>query len=139
MQKLRIKQRISNALSKIHVSYDTWTSPNNLLILGVIGHFVSSEKKLERCVLAIKELHGEHTGVSMASQVLDVIVDWGFEKRLGYFQADNVLINNDSLCQGLKVGEFSLYYYTLHKLYITYMFNTDYIYSFKHAVISIRT
>jgi len=75
VQKLRIKQQISNALSKIHVSCDVWTSPNNLLILGVISLFVSSQKKLEWCVLAMKELHGEHTGVSMASQVLDVIVD----------------------------------------------------------------
>jgi len=67
VQKLRIKQQILNALSKIHISCDEWTSLNNLLILGVITHFVSSERKLERCVLAIKELYGEHTGVSIVS------------------------------------------------------------------------
>src|SRR6266516_1099627 len=75
VQKLRIKQQISNALSKIHVSCDAWTSLNNLLILGVIAHFILSEKKLKRCVLAIKELYREHTSISIASQVLDVIVD----------------------------------------------------------------
>ncbi|WKT54430.1 hypothetical protein QSH57_005014 [Fusarium oxysporum f. sp. vasinfectum] len=55
-QKERVKQRIQSAKSRIHISYDLWTSPNSLAILGVVAHCVTEDGQLEHHVLALKDI-----------------------------------------------------------------------------------
>src|SRR3984957_14060774 len=101
--KEKVKQRIQSAKSKIHISCDLWTSPNSLAILGVVAHFVTEYGQLEHCVLALKDIDSEHDGENLAAAIMEVVEDWGFALKLGYFVMDNAG-NNDTMMRLLSLG-----------------------------------
>jgi hypothetical protein len=90
-----------NARSKIHISCDLWTSSNLLAILGVVAHFVTEDGKLQRCVLALKDIIGKHTGENLAQAMVEVLEEWRFASKLGYFVMDNAE-NNDTMMDSPK-------------------------------------
>lgn len=92
---------IHSARSKIHISCDLWTSSNSLAILGVVAHFVTEDGKLQRCVLALKDIIGKHTGENLAQAMVEVLEEWRFDSKLGYFVMDNAE-NNDTMMDPLK-------------------------------------
>jgi hypothetical protein len=112
-QKEKVKQRIQSAKSKIHISCDLWTSPNSLAILGVVAHYVTEDGQLKHHVLAMKDIDGEHDGSNLAAAVLEVIDDWGFASKLGYFVMDNTFkaglvglsVEDDTYSQGSQTED----------------------------------
>ncbi|KYK57504.1 putative AC9 transposase [Drechmeria coniospora] len=102
-QKEKVKQRIQSAKSRIHISCDFWTSPNSLAILGVVAHYVTEDGKLEHCTLALKDIDCEHDGSHLAAAIMEVVDDWGFASKLGYFVTDNAS-NNDTMMKSLSLG-----------------------------------
>lgn len=40
VRKERLKEDLSRALSRIHFSFDLWTSPNHLALLGIVAHYI---------------------------------------------------------------------------------------------------
>jgi hypothetical protein len=103
-QKEKVKQRIQSAKSRIHISCDLWTSPNSLAILGIVAHYVTEDGQLEHHVLALKDIDSEHDGSHLAVAVLNVVDEWGFASKLGYFVMDNAG-NNDILMRSLSLGQ----------------------------------
>jgi hypothetical protein len=75
IEKGRIRIRLQNSKTKIHLSLDIWTSPNNKPILGVVAHYISESGALEHVVLAMKEIEGSHIGENLAPVVIEVIKD----------------------------------------------------------------
>ncbi len=69
-QKLKMKEVLLAARSRIHISCDLWTSPNSLAILGIIAHFVDKDGTLQAMVLALKSIVGDHTGESLVMPIL---------------------------------------------------------------------
>jgi hypothetical protein len=104
-QKEKVKQRIQSAKSRIHISCDLWTSPNSLAILGVVAHYVTEDGKLEHHTLALKDIDGEHDGSHLAAAIMEVVEDWGFASKLGYFVMDNAS-NNDTMMKSLSLGRY---------------------------------
>ncbi|CEJ92863.1 Putative Transposase-like protein [[Torrubiella] hemipterigena] len=102
-QKEKVKQRIQSAKSRIHISCDLWTSPNSLAILGVVAHYVTEDCQLEHHTLALKDIDGDHDGSHLAVAIMDVIDDWGFASKLGYFVMDNAG-NNDTMIKCLSLA-----------------------------------
>ncbi|KAM6513532.1 hypothetical protein FALCPG4_18958 [Fusarium falciforme] len=102
-QKEKVKQRIQSAKSRIHISCDLWTSPNSLAILGVVGHYVTEDGQLEHHILALKDIDSEHDGSHLAAAILEVVDEWGFASKLGYFVMDNAG-NNDTMMKSLSLG-----------------------------------
>ena len=101
-EKEKIKQNIQSAKSRIHISCDLWTSPNYLAILGIVSHYVTEDGQLEHHTLALKDIDSEHDGSHLAAAVLDVVDDWGFASKLGYFVMDNAG-NNDTMMASLSL------------------------------------
>ncbi|OWT42447.1 hypothetical protein VFPPC_18547 [Pochonia chlamydosporia 170] len=104
-QKEKVKQRIQSAKSRIHISCDLWTSPNSLAILGVVAHYVTEDCKLEHHTLALKDIDSEHDGSHLAAAIMEVVEDWGFASKLGYFVMDNAS-NNDTMMKSLSLGRY---------------------------------
>ncbi|KAH7471723.1 hypothetical protein FOMA001_g13235 [Fusarium oxysporum f. sp. matthiolae] len=102
-QKEKVKQRMQSAKSRIHISCDLWTSPNSLAILGIVAHYVTEDGQLEHHVLALKDIDSEHDGSHLAVAVLNVVDEWGFASKLGYFVMDNAG-NNDTMMRSLSLG-----------------------------------
>jgi len=96
-------QQIQSARSKIHISCDLWTSPNSLAILGIIAHFINENGKLQHCTLALKDIIGDHGGENLAKAMMEVLEEWGFVSKLGFFTMDNAT-NNDVMMRALQRG-----------------------------------
>jgi hypothetical protein len=114
IEKEKTKIQLQNSKTKIHLSLDIWTSPNNKPILGVVARYISDSGSLEHVVLAMKEIEGKHKGENLAPVVMAVIRDWGIGEKLGYIVMDNAS-NNDSMMQYISEGKpilpkFTLFY-----------------------------
>jgi hypothetical protein len=61
------------------LSLDIWTSKNHLLILGIIGHWLTESFDYQEKVLEFKELSGPHSGENLAAAVEDMLMELGLE------------------------------------------------------------
>ena len=60
--KADLRTSLQTAISPIHISLDIWTSPNNLLFLGVTAHFIrENQQQKSKALLGLKEI-GSHDG-----------------------------------------------------------------------------
>jgi len=104
VKKEKLRQDMREAHSNISVSFDLWTSPNYLAILGIVAHFISKDGKRRTAVLGLRELMGEHSGENMAEVLLQIFKDYKISGRIGYFMADNASSNDtciDAVLQAL--------------------------------------
>lgn len=110
---------LTQAISKIHITVDLWTSGNRKSVMGIISHFLNSQGELKHKVLAVRELQGDHSGENQAIVVVDVLTDYEIEERLGFFVGDNAS-SNDALCKSLSTCKLILkpfiYYTFLYKV-----------------------
>jgi hypothetical protein len=85
-------------LKQKSISCDLWLLPNSLAILGVIAYFIDEDSYLQHVTLALKSIIGDYSGEHLAAAMLEVLEDWGFAFKLGFFVIDNA-INNDVMLQ----------------------------------------
>jgi hypothetical protein len=85
---------LDRAISKIHISCDIWSSPNEYAFCGIAAHFVSHEGKLQSVLLGLRRLQEAHRGEQIAEHLINVIKQYGFAHRLGVFVGDNVDSND---------------------------------------------
>jgi len=96
-KKRLIQKKIRSAISNIHISLDIWTSPNYLLLLGICGHFVDSQNKLRKTLLALRQVPG-HSGDDQFQTLLPVLQEYNISRKLGAIVSDNAS-SNDVLCR----------------------------------------
>jgi hypothetical protein len=58
--KVIIQKNLSRAKSKIHLSFDLWTSPNHKAIIAIVGHWTSHEFCVETALLGMREITEAH-------------------------------------------------------------------------------
>ena len=107
IEKEKIKSLLRSALSKIHLSFDLWTSPNGYAIIAVVAHCViqdSTGTHNQALLLALKRMRYRHRGEDIAEVLIQVILDYSLE-RLGVFIADNVESNDTAIKHTLAVIE----------------------------------
>jgi hypothetical protein len=93
-RKERLRHDMHDARSSISLSFDLWTSPNHLAVLGVVAHFIDNTGTRRTAVLALREVEGEHSGENIADVLLQVIKDYKITGQIGYFMADNASTND---------------------------------------------
>lgn len=84
-----IKSQLQLSLSRIHFSFDIWTSPACTAILGVCAHFLAPNLHLKHALIGLKEVEGAHQGETIAELVEDLIRWFEAEQNLGVFIGDN--------------------------------------------------
>ncbi|KAL6405977.1 HAT domain-containing protein [Ilyonectria robusta] len=94
VRKERLWQDMLDSRSSISLSFDLWTSPNYLAVLGVAAHFIDKSGLRRTAVLALREVEGEHSGENIADVLLQVIKDYKITDRVGYFMSDNASAND---------------------------------------------
>lgn len=93
-KKAILRKELQNSKSLIHLSFDGWTSPNNMGLIGVVAHYMASNGEVKATLLGLRRLRGAHSGENMAEVVLEVLRDYGIESKIGYFVLDNVASND---------------------------------------------
>ena len=94
--KPRVVKELSQALSKIHVSFDGWTTKGGKRgYLGIVVHYVDARGNLQDLPIALPQLTGAHSGQKMADVVLKTLDLFSINAQtVGYFVLDNAS-NND--------------------------------------------
>ncbi|KAK8912270.1 putative AC transposase [Metarhizium anisopliae] len=84
----KLKHDLREARSSISISFDLWTSPNYLAILGVVAHFIDKNGERRAAVLGLRELMGEHSGENMAELIQGQQTRWN-----SYFMSIGRVLN----------------------------------------------
>ncbi|KAJ3455565.1 hypothetical protein MRS44_017047 [Fusarium solani] len=71
-QKL-IQRQLQESKSAIRISFDTWTSPSQQALLGIVSHFIDSAGNPKDKLLALRRISGPHSGANIAPLVAEVI------------------------------------------------------------------
>ncbi|KAK3896412.1 ribonuclease H-like domain-containing protein [Staphylotrichum tortipilum] len=79
----RLADTFSSKKKLIHLAFDLWTSPNRLAILA-------------QRLLGLREQHGAHTGLNIASTLAEIASDWEIVDRIGCLVSDNA--SNNDIC-----------------------------------------
>jgi hypothetical protein len=85
---------LSNSVSKIYISFDFWTSPNYISLMGVVAHYTDNIFKNRTIMIALKRLYETYSGENMGFLLIEIINDFDLKERLGYFITNNVSSND---------------------------------------------
>ena len=88
-KRLEVKAKLVTARSRIHVSFDGWSSPNGLAVVGVVVHYLDKDLVNRSYLIGMRRIRGAHTGENIAEAVMPVLLEMGILSKLGYFIADN--------------------------------------------------
>jgi hypothetical protein len=97
MHKDKVREILKNAASRIHLSFNLWTSPRRKAINGVVANFVDNRGKCQTAMLAFKEITDCHNGKAIAANVLAVINDYSLRDKVSFFVLDNALSNDTAV------------------------------------------
>ncbi|KAF5227806.1 hypothetical protein FANTH_14671, partial [Fusarium anthophilum] len=101
----RVKDALRKSPGQIHFQYDGWKSGNRHALYGITCVFRDSNNRPQKCVLGLPELTERHTGENIAGQIIDIIREYEFSDKLGYFTLDNAGNNRTSMGElGLEFG-----------------------------------
>jgi hypothetical protein len=84
-----VTKLLASAQSKIHLSFDNWSSGNHLAFTAVVAHFCSPAFSIESILIGFRELRGPHSGENIAEVVDEVLQDYGITPdQIGCFILD---------------------------------------------------
>ena len=95
----QVVQMLSSAISKIHISFDGWTTKGGKRgFFGVVAHFADADGTIRDLPIALPQLTGTHTGERIAEVVGNIIDVFGITRsQLGCFVLNNAYANNTAV------------------------------------------
>jgi hypothetical protein len=100
-EKVVLQNYLRTATSTINISLDIWTSPNRILFLGVVGHFVRQNTTyLSKSLLGLRQI-GRHSGEEQFKILRTVLEEYGIFNSLRVIIGDNAS-TNDTLCRTIS-------------------------------------
>jgi hypothetical protein len=100
IKKMQLKNVLLQSKSLIHITTDTWHSPNFKELQAITASFVNADGRHCKALLDLCELPEGHAGAEVAPFILNVLENYEIKERLGYITADNHGAN-DTLCKAL--------------------------------------
>jgi len=95
-------RKLSRSRSRIHFTFDMWTSPNHRAFFGVVAHWMDQTLRLHSTVLGMRRFKGRHTGENQAKHFWDIIKTYQITANIGYFTLDNASYNDTALKYSAK-------------------------------------
>ena len=96
-KKDQVKQELLDALTKIHLGFDLWTSPNRYAIMAVTARFLDRQGHHQSRLLTLRRQLGCHSGDNLAVTRSQIVQEWKIEDRVGTVMSDNVSSNDNCL------------------------------------------
>jgi hypothetical protein len=72
-QRLEIKKVLITSYSRIHVSFDLWTSFNGKTLIKIIFHYLSDDLKVCNLLIDIRRIKGSYSGENITEVIIPVI------------------------------------------------------------------
>lgn len=92
--KVLLAEEIRYAKSNIYLSFDLWTLLNLIAFVAVVAHYINDDAHFRTILIGLQQVIGSHAEEIIAEQVVQVIQEYGIEKRLKYFVLDNATSND---------------------------------------------
>ena len=97
---------LSCAMSRIHLTWDLWTSPNFKAMIAITTHWTDENWKVQSTLLAIREIKGDHDGENISQVIHAVVKEFEIVDRIGYFTVDNASNNDTAMkCLNRRIRE----------------------------------
>ena len=96
-QKQILNNVLGRAVSRIHILFDLWTSPNGYTICGIITHFISHQYANQSVLLTMKRLTGPYGGEDITKVIILTLQEYKVMDRLSVFITDNTKLNNTAI------------------------------------------
>jgi hypothetical protein len=106
--RLKIKAELAIARSRIHVSFDGWSSPNELAIIKVIIYYLDKDLVNRSYLISMRRINGAYTGENIAEAVMPILLEMRILLKLGYFIADNDSRNDTCIRAILRKLRFNI-------------------------------
>lgn len=90
-QRVVLQRILKTANTRIFLSADIWTSPNNILALGFEAGFLNfdgREPKSYRLLIGLREVDG-HSGEDQFKEMKTVVEELGIQENIGCIMGDN--------------------------------------------------
>jgi hypothetical protein len=103
-----VKEDLRLPKSKIHISFDLWTSTNKLAMLGVVAHYLMKDLTARSLLIGLREVIGAHSGENIAVCILQAIKEVLIVDRVGCFVADDDSPNDTAaaaICRELNLTD----------------------------------
>ena len=68
--------------SRVSISLDAWTSPNQIPFLGITAKWINDEWELNTILIGFERLVGEHTGSNLAEATESVLREYGILNKV---------------------------------------------------------
>jgi hypothetical protein len=81
--RLQLKNELASARSRIHISFDLWTSPNSQAMVGVVGHYLGRDYRVHSTLIALRRILASHTGENIAEAIKPVLQEYEIVAKLG--------------------------------------------------------
>jgi len=104
-QLVAVKEVVRSAATRINLSFDLWTSHNQLALLGLVAHFLDHSGVPRTVLLSLPRQKGRHCGHGVSGTVAEVIREFDIGNKLGYFITDNA--SNNTTCLQFLGEEFN--------------------------------
>jgi hypothetical protein len=104
-QFVAVKEVVRSAATRINLSFDLWTSHNQLALLGLVAHFLDHSGVPRTVLLSLPRQKGRHCGYGISGTIAEVIREFDIGNKLGYFVTDNA--SNNATCLQFLGGEFN--------------------------------
>ncbi|XP_035837258.1 zinc finger BED domain-containing protein RICESLEEPER 2-like [Helianthus annuus] len=91
------RERIKKMLRKVNMislTSDCWTSNQTIGYMCLTAHFVDCDWKLNKCIIGFNELAPPHSGEVISDAILECLIKWGIQDKIGTITLDNAS-NND--------------------------------------------
>jgi hypothetical protein len=99
---------LSQAASKIHISFDGWTTKGGKRgFFGVVAHYADTFGNLRDLPIALPQLTGAHTGERIAEVVYKTLQQFQVDSsKVGYFVLDNAYANDSAIAKLADIYQF---------------------------------
>ena len=133
---------LSQATSKIHVSFDGWTMKGGKRgFFGVVAHYTDTTGNLRDLPIALPQLTGAHTGERIAEVVYKTLQQYQIDRsKVGYFILDNAYANDTAIAKLATIYQFTDHHrrlrcapHTINLVGQTIMFGVD-THSFDNSI-----
>jgi hypothetical protein len=93
----QLRDILKLANSPIHLQTDIWTSPHRKGLLAICAQWVNRDYKLQKALLGLIELPGDHSGASQADLIYGVLKKYDITSNVGWHTGDNATSNDTCL------------------------------------------
>jgi hypothetical protein len=76
-----VRRKLQTAMGMIHLTFDGWTSRQNISFLGVSAHFLDEDWNHQTVLLGLPPLARRHTGQTIHEEVKRMLEFFGVEGR----------------------------------------------------------